>query len=267
MNRMNRWRIAVAAALSLLVLAAGSADATPAYAKTEQKPCSFCHVGKTTDKVFTEAGKRYAAHHTLEAHGETGKAPAEPPAPTSMAPAGPESAAAGKERPCACGRRCCKKMGCGDCGHMHGAGTMPPGPKTAAAGDGPPCGGDCACCKEKGCDDCGHMHGSAEMPPMMEKMKGHLEEMKKAVASLRESEKTLEGSAGSDPFRTAVLDHLRKLDDLQASHIDHMETMMGRMHKGREAMGSGMGCRHGCKEKHGCREKHGCDCPCGGKKR
>ena len=40
------------------------------------------------------------------------------------------------------------------------------------------------------------------------------------------------GRDASDPqeFRAAVLEHLKKLDDLQESHLSHMEKMMGAGH-------------------------------------
>jgi len=104
---------------------------------------------------------------------------------------------------------------------------------TAGAATESPC--DCGCpdCKEKPCGKHGHRHGGPMMEDGMKTMKGHLEEMQRAIADLRESEKKLEASAGSDPFRAAILEHLKRLDDLQASHLEHMEGMMGRMHPGR----------------------------------
>ncbi len=95
-----------------------------------------------------------------------------------------------------------------------------------------PC--DCGCkeCGQKPCGHHGHRHGGMMMKESMGKMKEHLEAMRKAVADLREREKTLEASVGSDPFRAAVLDQLKKLTDLQASHLEHMEEMMGGMHGG-----------------------------------
>lgn len=122
------------------------------------------------------------------------------------------------------------------------AAEAPPAAKAAKAAKGSPCDCGCKCCKEKGCGDCGHGHGAGMKPPGPEAMKGHVEEMRKSLSALRESEKTLEASAGSDPFRAAVLDHLRKLDDLQASHLEHMESMMGRMHRAKEKMPCGKEC-------------------------
>lgn len=232
MKRVNGWGAALAAAMPLFLFAAGSAEAKPAYGKAEQKPCAFCHVGKTSDKLLTEAGKYYEAKKTLEGFVEGGKAaeaakkPAAAPVPAKEAAAPPapaaETAAADKGTACDCGCTCCQEKGCGDCRHGHDAGMKPPGP---------------------------------------EAMKGHVEEMRKTLAALRESEKGLEASAGSDPFRSAVLDHLKKLDDLQASHLDHMESMMDRMHRGKAGMHGGRG------GPHACGEKRGCDCPCGGMKR
>ena len=62
---------------------------------------------------------------------------------------------------------------------------------------------------------------------MREKMTGHLDEMKKTVSDLRESEKKMESLTDPQAFRAAVLEHLKKLDDLQESHLNHMEKMMG----------------------------------------
>ena len=233
MKRYGKWAVAAAVAMGLLFAAGRPADATPAYAKAEKKSCSFCHVGKTGDKVFTDAGKFYGRHHSLTGFAEEAKAPAKPaPAPVSVPAATAEAPLPVEDA------RMDKPM----------------------TDSGTPCGCDFESCMKKCGKRHGRMHGEGEMLPMTEKMKGHLEEMKKAVSDLRESEKKLEASTGSDPFRSAVLDHLKKLDDLQASHLGHMESMMGRMHGGKEGMGSGKDGRHGC------REKHGCDCPCGGMK-
>ena len=58
-------------------------------------------------------------------------------------------------------------------------------------------------------------------------MTGHLEEVKKTVSDLRVSEKKMESLTDPQAFRAAVLEHLKKLDDLQESHLNHMEKMMG----------------------------------------
>jgi hypothetical protein len=68
---------------------------------------------------------------------------------------------------------------------------------------------------------------------MREKMMGHLEEMKKAVSDLRESEKKMEARKEPEAFRAAVVEHLKKLDDLQESHLNHMEKMVGAGHHGK----------------------------------
>jgi hypothetical protein len=99
-------------------------------------------------------------------------------------------------------------------------------------------------------------------PPMMEKMKAHLEGMKSAVAALRESEKALAGTEDPKAFRAAVIGHLKTLDDLQASHLTHMESMMGRMHDGKPGMDCGRcpDCKCGecrCKD---CMPKDDCCC-------
>lgn len=101
--------------------------------------------------------------------------------------------------------------------------------------------------------------------PMMDKMKAHLDEMKNTVAALRESEKTLAGTEDPKGFRAAVIDHLKKLDDLQASHVTHMESMMGRMQSGMSGMdrGKSSDCKsRDCAHKDDCPCK--CECPPGG---
>jgi len=198
MKNFGKWAVAVAAGLGLLIASSWPADAKPAYAKAEKKPCSFCHVGKTGDKVFTDAGKFYGKNHTLKEFGEKAKAPAQAapePAATAEKKGEPASTAmADKESPCPCG---------------------------------------CPPCREGCPKDCPHRHGKDGMPPMREKMMGHLEEMKKAVSDLRESEKKMEAMKEPEAFRAAVVEHLKRLDDLQESHLNHMEKMMGAGHHGK----------------------------------
>src|SRR3989337_4264147 len=74
-KNFGKWAVAVAAGLGLLIASSWPADAKPAYGKAESKPCSFCHVGKTGDKVFTDAGKFYGKNNTLKGFGEETKAP------------------------------------------------------------------------------------------------------------------------------------------------------------------------------------------------
>ncbi|GAB4366357.1 MAG: hypothetical protein Kow00128_09740 [Deltaproteobacteria bacterium] len=200
MGRTIRWEAVIGTALSLLLLAAGPAQGKPAYAKAEKKACSFCHVGKTSDKVFTDAGKHYAAHHSLAGYGEKA---AEVPPPKE---------AEGAVKPVATSTPAAEK---------------PASTAAASSEEEAPC--DCGCkeCREKRCGHHGHRHGGERMEERMGKMKEHLEQMRRAIAGLREGEKKLEASAGSDPFRAAVLEQLRKLTDLQASHLEHMEGMMG----------------------------------------
>src|SRR3990172_8052744 len=124
MKNFGKWAVAVAAGLGLLIASSRPADAKPAYANAEKKSCSFCHVGKTGDKVFTDAGKFYGKNHTLKGFGEETKAPAkaasEPdrkstrlnssvPAPAAAAPAASEGAGAPLDKsiadagtPCGC---------------------------------------------------------------------------------------------------------------------------------------------------------------------
>ncbi|MGE5189010.1 MAG: hypothetical protein ACM3NF_03020 [Gemmatimonadota bacterium] len=95
-------------------------------------------------------------------------------------------------------------------------------------------------------------------PAMMGRMKAHLDGMKAAVASLRESERALAATEDPTAFRAAVIAHLKTLDDLQESHLGHMESMMGRM------QGPGMDCgkcgKCGCRE---CAHRDSCPCACG----
>jgi hypothetical protein len=210
MKDYGKWAVAVAAGICLLFTTQEPADAKPAYGKAEKKSCSFCHVGKTVDKIFTDAGKFYGKNHTLKGFGEETKAPtkaatapalapAAVPAPAEAAPASAEGVQMDKSMadagtPCGCGCKCCMEY----CGKYHG-----------------------------------HMHGNEEMSPMREKMGSHLEEMRKAVSDLRESEMKMEAMKEPEAFRAAVLEHLKRLDDLQKSHLNHMEKMMGARHHGK----------------------------------
>ncbi len=105
------------------------------------------------------------------------------------------------------------------------------------------CGKDCRCdgCRKDCC--CGHKHDGGR-PPMMEGMKKHMEQVRKSVAALRDHEKKMEGITDPAEFRKAAIEHFRMIDDLEESHVKHMESMAG-----------GMMHRHGhgdCKE---CPEK------------
>ncbi len=123
---------------------------------------------------------------------------------------------------------------------------------TVHADPGSGCGCDCPCGEKsdcghgKGCDcgghrgkhegmhekEGGHMHGK-HMPdgsPMKEGMARHLEEMRGTIAKLRALEAKMEALKSKDDaaaFRAASLDHSKLLTDLQASHLKHMEKMMG----------------------------------------
>jgi len=109
-----------------------------------------------------------------------------------------------------------------------------------------PCGEKSDCGHGKGCGDCeGHqgkhegVHGKEgghkpckQMggPPMKEGMARHLEEMRGTIAKLRALEakmETLKSKDDAAAFRAASLDHSKLLTDLQASHLKHMEGMMG----------------------------------------
>jgi len=78
----------------------------------------------------------------------------------------------------------------------------------------------------------GHMHGKpgAGGPAMKEGMARHMEEMRGTIAKLRALEATMETLKTKDDaaaFRAASLEHSKLLTDLQASHLKHMEGMMG----------------------------------------
>lgn len=92
-----------------------------------------------------------------------------------------------------------------------------------------PCGCDCGGCGKE-CM-CGHMHGGHGKPHMMmggmEGMKKHMEEVRKTVSALRDHEKKMEGVTDPAAFRKEAMEHFRMLDDLQESHVKHMESMMG----------------------------------------
>jgi hypothetical protein len=192
MRALGKSFAAVAAGICLFLTAPGQADAKPAYAKAEEKSCGFCHVGKAGDQAFTDAGKFYGRNHTLKGFAEGTKRPANAapePAATAEKKGEPASTAmADPESPCPCG---------------------------------------CPHCREGCPNDCPQWHGKDRTHPMRERMTGHLEEMKKAVSDLRESEKQMESLTDPQAFRAAVLEHLKKLDDLQESHRNHMEKMMG----------------------------------------
>jgi len=106
-----------------------------------------------------------------------------------------------------------------------------------------PCGEKCECGHGKGCDcgghhgkhegmhgkEGGHMHGGGA-PPMRKAMGTHMEEMRGTIAKLRTLEATMEALKTKDDaasFRAASLEHSKLLTDLQASHLKHMEGMMG----------------------------------------
>ena len=76
------------------------------------------------------------------------------------------------------------------------------------------------------------MHGkhTAGGGPMKEGMTRHMEEMRGTIASLRALEAKMEALKAKDDaaaFRAASLEHSKLLTDLQASHLKHMEGMMG----------------------------------------
>ena len=125
------------------------------------------------------------------------------------------------------GRECCRYEGCGpDCPH-HGECPGCPGCGCSkAAGQGiPPCMQDNAAAVPGGMH---RMHGAGG--PMKEGMGRHLEEMRGTIAKLRALEAKMEVLKSKDDaaaFRAASLEHSKLLTDLQASHLKHMEGMMG----------------------------------------
>ena len=65
---------------------------------------------------------------------------------------------------------------------------------------------------------------------MRKAMGMHLEEMRATVKKLRALEEKMETLKSKDDaaaFRAASLEHSKLLTDLQASHLQHMEGMMG----------------------------------------
>jgi hypothetical protein len=71
------------------------------------------------------------------------------------------------------------------------------------------------------------MHGGGGAPPMMTR---HMEETRGTIAKLRALEAKMEALKSKDDaaaFRAASLEHSKLLTDLQASHLKHMEGMMG----------------------------------------
>ena len=116
----------------------------------------------------------------------------------------------------------------------------------SGSGCGCPCGEKCECGHGKGCDcggrkgkhegmhgkDGGHMHGDpmAGGGPRKEGMTRHMEEMRGTIANLRALEAKMDALKSKDDaaaFRAASLEHSKLLTDLQASHLKHMEGMMG----------------------------------------
>ena len=76
------------------------------------------------------------------------------------------------------------------------------------------------------------MHGDpmAGGGPRKEGMTRHMEEMRGTIANLRALETKMESLTSKDDaaaFRAASLEHSKLLTDLQASHLKHMEGMMG----------------------------------------
>jgi len=126
-----------------------------------------------------------------------------------------------------CGHCAAKECGCGQkahCGCEHAY------PKDAGqAGTECPCGTHGAAAGEPGGMHA-MMHGGKEAPPMKERMGKHLEAMKEKIRRLRDLEAKMESLKAKDDaaaFRAASLEHAKLLTDLQESHLQHMEGMMG----------------------------------------
>lgn len=125
---------------------------------------------------------------------------------TTIANAGPES---GSKCECPCGEK-------SECGH----------------GKGRDCKGHKGNHEGRHVKEGKHAHGGpmAGGPAMKEGMAGHLEEMRGTIAKLRALEAKMESLKSRDDaaaFRAASLEHSKLLTDLQASHLKHMEGMMG----------------------------------------
>jgi hypothetical protein len=129
-----------------------------------------------------------------------------------------------------CGHECGHHEGCGPGGHQRGGCAGCP----KAAGQAvPPCMQDNAAavpggmqCMKGGQVRCKQMAGR----PPMEGMARHMEETRGTIAKLRALEAKMEALAAKDDaaaFRAASLEHSKLLTDLQASHLKHMEGMMG----------------------------------------
>jgi hypothetical protein len=90
------------------------------------------------------------------------------------------------------------------------------------------------------------MHGGMAPGMMrMEAMKEHLEQIRTAVAALRENEKNLEASRDPAAFRAAAIEQFRMLGNVLESHLEHMEAMMGRMPMGTMEKPAGAGPENG----------------------
>ena len=116
------------------------------------------------------------------------------------------------------------RCGCG-CGQYGGCG--PDCPKGAGQAV-PPCMQDNAAAVPGGMHRM--MHRCGEAPPMMEGMARHMEETRGTIAKLRALEARMDALTSKDDaaaFRAASLEHSKLLTDLQASHLKHMEGMMG----------------------------------------
>jgi len=214
MKTYRRPAMVLAAALFTLLCFPRFSAAKAAFTAKEGKPCTFCHVGKTSDVKFTKAGEFYSGKHTLAGFAE-GTSEAKPAAGKTAAPAEAAAVAQAPGAKKAEAKPCCE-----------------------SCKDGCSCGKECSC---------GHGHGASGKPAMKEGMKKHLEEARKSVAALRAHEKTMEGITDPAEFRKAAIEHFRMQDDLQESHVKHIESMMGGGGRGHGHHG-GHECQEPCKD-------------------
>lgn len=98
--RENFGMLRFIALFSILALAGSAAHATPAFAKKEGKPCSFCHTNPSGGGKRNDAGNYYKTHG-LSLKGFAGAAPATTAAPApkmAAAPAPKKAASAPKPK-------------------------------------------------------------------------------------------------------------------------------------------------------------------------
>ena len=110
-------------------------------------------------------------------------------------------------------------------------------PRCGCECDGPRCAGQAVppCMQDNAAAVPGGMHrrmhcGGGPSPMMGGMARPVMEEMRGTIAKLRALEAKMEALSSKDDaaaFRAASLEHSKLLTDLQASHLKHMEGMMG----------------------------------------